>query len=125
MTDKYDSLCLAQFSPNPFKYMNHRCSHGKSLEMWIPGRNKHLKITWVTDRKKLNVKNVITVLRLTTTLGEKEWASHWNRTPERAQGHNISFLNMGEEKLWVPHLADDKYPLDFFRLKPAKHEIST
>lgn len=40
------------------------------------------------------------------------------------EGHNISFLNVGEDNLWGPHLADDKCPLGFSRLKPAKHEIS-
>lgn len=40
--------------------------------MWMQGKKKYLKITWIKDRKKLNVKNVIIVLRLATTLVEVE-----------------------------------------------------
>lgn len=63
--------------------MNYRCFYGKFLEMWISGKNKYLKIIWVIDRKKLNVKNVIIVLRLIIIFGEKEWVFYWNRIFER------------------------------------------
>lgn len=40
------------FSPNPLKYMNNRCSYGKSLGMWMQGKNKYFKMTWVTEKNK-------------------------------------------------------------------------
>lgn len=57
--------------------------------------------------------------------GSKVSISLKSQECKSVQDHNISFLNVGEKKLWGPHLAGDKCPLGFSKLKPAKYEIST
>ena len=70
MTDKYDSLCLAQFSPKSIQVHESQMFPWQVLRDVNTGYKQIFKNNLSNRQKKLNVKNVNTVLRLATTLGE-------------------------------------------------------